>query len=427
MEKFKISGGKPLSGEIQVSGAKNAALPILAASLLVNGKTEITNVPVIEDVKRMLEIMSSIGAKVEWRGKNKLIIEAKNLDPAKMNYDAVCQFRASVMLLGSLINRFERVKIPLPGGCQIGARPLDSHILALERLGIEINRDGDFLYLERKGKPEEEIVMTEFSPTATTNLILATCLGKSKVKILCADYGYSVQELCWFLNQSGAKISGVGSHQLIIEGVEKLKETSYTIMPDPIETGTFIALAAATRSDVAIKNAVFDFLRLELEKFRLANVNFSIQEIEQRENYQLVDILVKPSSRLKAVKKIHDMPYPGFMTDLLPPFAVLMTQAEGTSLIQEWMYEDRLKYINELIKMGANVTICDPHRIIIIGPTLLTGQEMTMLDLRAGATLVIAALVAEGKSTISNIYQIDRGYEKIDERLKAIGADIKRI
>jgi len=426
MEKFEIIGGKPLSGEISASGAKNAATVLLAASILIDGKTVLNNLPVIEDVKRMIEIIQSMGAKIEWLNDNKISIEVNGLNPEKINMEAICKLRSSVLLIGSLISRFGKLKIMHPGGCQIGARSLDPHLLALKKCGFEIKEDDKHLYFEKKEKPQQEILLTEISITATENVILAMCLGKHKVKILGADYGYSVQELCWFLNQAGAKITLVGSHDLEIEGVSKLNETTYTIIPDPIETGTFIALAAATQSEVTIKNTTVDFLRLEMEKFRLANVDFTIKKVKDLEKYNLADVIIKPS-KLKAVSKVHDMPYPGFLSDLLPPFAVMMTQAEGTSLIHEWMYEGRMKYVDELIKMGANATICDPHRVIIVGPTPLHGEDMEMSDLRAGATLVIAALVAVGKSTISNIYQIDRGYENIGQRLQLINADIKRI
>jgi len=426
MENFEITGSKPLTGEITVSGAKNAATALLAASLLLEGTTTLENVPVVEDVNRMIEIMQSMGAKIEWFEENKLTIDNSDIDPKKMNSESVCKLRSSILLIGSLINRFGKIKMPYPGGCQIGARSFDTHILALEKCGFEVKQDEEFLYFEKIKDSQPEILLTEISVTATANVILAMCQGAEKIKLLNADYGYSIQDLCCFLNKAGAKIKLVNSHDLEIEGVKKLKSVEYKVIPDPIETGTFIALAAATKSNVTIKKTTVDFLRLEMEKFRLANVNFEIKEVGEADHYRIVDIIVKPS-KLKAVKRVHDMPYPGFMSDLLPPFAVMMTQAEGTSLIHEWMYEGRLKYVNELIKMGADATICDPHRVIIVGPTKLTGQEMEMSDLRAGATLVIAALVAEGKSKISNIYQIDRGYEKIDLRLKQIGADIKRI
>ncbi|MBU1164089.1 UDP-N-acetylglucosamine 1-carboxyvinyltransferase [Patescibacteria group bacterium] len=426
MENFEITGNKPLSGEITVSGAKNAATALIAASLLFDGKTTLDNVPKIEDVNRMLEIMESMGSVAEWIGENKLSIDNANIDPTKMNSESVCKLRSSVLLIGSLINRFQTIKMPYPGGCQIGARSFDTHILALEKCGFVVKQDEKFLYFEKTKDPLSEILLTEISVTATANVILAMTVGKYKIKLLNADYGYSIQDLCTFLNKAGAKIKLVNSHDLEIKGVKNLKSIEYNVIPDPIETGTFISLAAATKSNITIKHTTVDFLRLEMEKFRLANVDFEIKEVGKADHYKLVDIVIK-ASKLKAVKRVHDMPYPGFMSDLLPPFAVMMTQAEGTSLIHEWMYEGRLKYVNELIKMGADATICDPHRVIIVGPSKLTGQEMEMSDLRAGATLVIAALVAEGKSKISNIYQVDRGYEKIDLRLNLIGADIKRI
>lgn len=428
MEKFLIEGGKPLKGEITVSGAKNAATPILAATLLTGEKCEISNVPKIEDVLAMIEIMKSMGASVAWTSDNSVSIEAKNIDPVKMNTELVCKLRSSVFLIGSLIARFGQVKMPPPGGCKIGSRSLEPHFKALAPLGVKATNENGLIVLKRNKLKGARIVLEEMSPTATDNAILAAVLASGETTITLADCGYSVLDLIWFLEQMGATISGIGTHTVSVTGVDSLKGASYRVMPDPIEAGTFLAMAAATRSEIDILNCAPEFIESSLLKFREANVNFQVRpgEMDDLGHYQLAAIKIRPASKLKAVKKVHNMPYPGFTPDILPPFAVLMTQAIGTSLIHDWMYEGRQRYVSELIKMGANAIVCDPHRVLITGPTPLYGREITSFDLRAGATLIIAALVAEGESAIHNIYQVDRGYERIEERLQKLGAKIIR-
>lgn len=428
MEKFIIEGGNRLEGEITVSGAKNSATAIIAASLLSKEKCTISNVPKIEDVLAMLKIIESMGAKVEWTAPNTVSINSQDLDPIKIDHELICKLRSSIFLMGSLIARFPKLKIPPPGGCQIGSRPFDAHFNALAKMGVKIEKTDGHFYLTRNELKGAKIVLEEISPTATANALIAAVLTSGTTVLSCTDCGYSVQDLIWFLQGMGAKISGSTSHQLVIKGQKTLKGVNYQVMPDPIELGTFIALAAATRSKVNILNTAPDFIEYTLYKFQEANVNFSVNytHSDQLNHYQLANIRVEPSSKLKALDRVHNMPYPGFMADVLPPMAVLMTQANGISLIHDWMYEGRQRYVSELIKMGANATICDPHRVIIAGPTPLYGQEITSFDLRAGATLIIAALLAEGKSIIHNIYQVDRGYEKIEQRLQNLGAKITR-
>lgn len=430
MAKFFIKGGSALKGKIEVCGAKNSATPILASTLLTDEECLVNNVPRIGDVLKMLEIMKSLGAEIEWLDEHKVRIRAKNIDPSKMDFDLVCQLRSSILLMGSLLARFGEVRIPAPGGCQIGARPLDAHLFAFADLGTEVKQDNSYYYLKRGKKKKDKIIMSEFSVTATENILIALSLSHGKTLIKGAAAEHYVQDLAWFLQAMGANIKGVGTHELLVEGIDRLKGVkNYQIMPDPIEVGTFLSLAGATRSNILIKNTVPEFLETELKKFEEANLKFNVKSLKKHQsgNYQVAEIEVLPSLNLKAVKKVHTMPYPGFTADLLPPFAVMMTQAQGTTLIHDWMFEGRLKYIDELIKMGANATICDPHRALIVGPTPLFGREITSFDLRAGATLIIAALLAQGESVISNIEQVERGYEKIDERLRNLGAEIKRI
>lgn len=431
MEKFVIQGNKKLKGEIEVIGAKNAALPILAASILSSQKSVIDNLPLIGDVLSMIDILKSIGVKVRFLEKRKVEIDPSYINVGNINYDLITKIRSSVFLFGALSARVKKFQLTTPGGCQLGARILNPHISALGALGIKISKTKNIFNIENTNtrNKRRELVLSEMSVTATENAILASALSLGVTEIFCAAYDPYVVDLCRFLEKMGAKISGVGTHHLTIQGVEMLNGAEHFIMPDPIEMGTFIALGASTRSNITVKNVVPEFIRFELLKFKEANVKFKIhnkKEFKKGYGYEICDLEILPS-QLKAVKKVHNMPYPGFAADILPIFATLMTQADGVSLVHDWMYEGRMKYIEELNRMGADAFICDPHRALITGPTKLVGKDITSFDLRAGATLIIAALIAEGESIISNVRQVDRGYEKIEERLKKIGAKIKRI
>jgi UDP-N-acetylglucosamine 1-carboxyvinyltransferase len=427
-EKFIIHGGKSLKGELYVQGSKNASLAILASTLITDKRCTLKNIPQIEDVNRMVEILKSVGAEISWTHNNELTVISKKLNPENLDFDKVSQIRASIMIIGALATRFEKVTIPTPGGCQIGSRPLTAHLEGFKEMGFQITDKKDSLVIERVSTPQKEIVLTEFSPTATVNMLLIASTAKNLLTIYSAAQDYAVQDVCWFLESLGISIQGIGTHTLSITGGQIVGEPDYHIMPDPIEVGTFICLAAATRSTITIKKVAPEFIRLELKKLKEIGVSFSITNtaLSTNKKYNLADILVKPSTQLKALDKIHNMPAPGLMPDILPPLAVLLTQSNGTTLIHDWMYEGRLRYLKELIKMGANATILDPHRAIIIGPTPLYGKHITSYDLRAGATLIIAALLAEGKTQIDNIYQVDRGYQEIDKRLTHIGASIER-
>ncbi len=429
MSKFIIQGGNHLQGSIKVAGFKNAATPIIAASVLCKDKVKLHNVPVIEDVKKMIQILVSMGSQVVWTDKNSIEIDNSQLDPEKLDMELVKTMRSSILLMGALVSRFGKLKTREPGGCQIGARSLDAHLMGFEQLGIDIKTEGKFYILEKSRPSAATITMSEFSVTGTENMVMAAALNHGKIVLNIAAADPSVQDLCWFLKSMGAEIDGVGTHTLVIKGVKVLHSTEYHIMPDPIETGTFICLAGATRSDLTILNCAPQFMALELEKYKEVglkiDINYHSGESKNKE-YRLADLKVSGKVDLKAIKKIHDMPYPGFAADLLQPFAVLMTQAEGTSLVHDWMYDGRMKYVAELKKMGANIVVSDPHRVIIIGPSPLFGKEITSFDLRAGATLIIAALAATGTSVVDNIYQVDRGYEALDIRLSALGAKIER-
>lgn len=419
MEKFIINGAKHLEGEIDVMGSKNAATPILSACLLTENECIIDNVPVIADVLKMIELLQSMGVEIEWLKEHKVRVKAgSNVDPEKMDFSIVGHMRSSILLLGSLLARFRKFKIRQPGGCIIGSRPVGVHFDALEALGAEITYDKGFYCLKADKLVGRTVVLKEFSVTATENLLMAASLAEGKTTIKIAALEPHVQDLQRFLVKMGAKIKDIGIHTIEIHGVSKLHGATHTIIPDPIEAGTFAILAAATKSNIIINNVVPEDLDLVIEKMREMGA-----KIETDKN----KLIIKPTHKLNAVKKIESRTYPGVPTDLQAPFGVLATQAEGTTLIHDTLYEGRMGYINELNKMGANAVICDPHRALISGPTALYGQDITSFDLRAGATLVIAALLAEGESTINKIEQIDRGYEKIEERLQKIGADIRRV
>lgn len=426
---FIIKGGKKLRGSIEVRGAKNAAFAVLAATLLTKETCEIDNVPLVEDIFVMLEIFASIGVKHEFISERKLRISAAAVSPRNIRHDAVEKIRASVLLCGALPMRAARFTLAKPGGCSIGSRILGPHIDALAHVGVEIKKRGKYLDVtKRESAGDREIVLSEMSVTATENAVLASVVRKGTVTIYCAAAEPYVQDLCHMLVKMGAHISGIGTNTLVVKGVARLHEVKHFIMPDPIEMGTFITLAACTKSRIVIKNTVPEFIRFDMLKFAEAGVIVKIKnrkKIHEGWGYETADMEVIPSP-LIAVKKVHNMPYPGLSPDLLPMFVVLMTQSHGISLIHDWMYEGRLKYVEELKRMGADAFICDPHRALITGPTPLEGKEITSFDLRAGAVLIIAALTAQGTTVIRNVYQVDRGYENIEGRLKKIGARIER-
>lgn len=428
-KKFVINGGKVLSGKLSVQGSKNSALALLAASLVTDQPCHFYNVPDIEDLKQMIAVIKSLGALIVQPKENELIITAKNLTPENLDLETMCHIRASIQVVGALAARTESFTVVSPGGCQIGSRPLDAHLDAFRNIGFHVDDRGDNISFKRSQPMPRDVVLTEFSPTVTVNLMLAASRLNKSITIYSAAQEYAVQETGWFLKTLGVKIYGLGTHTLTVEGRADLKGADYTVMPDPIEVGTWIALAAATRSSITLLDTAPEFLRLELAIFKKIGVQYKIRNKRPspNDNYQLADIDISPPGLLNAIKHVHNMPAPGFMPDILPPLAVLLTQAHGTSLIHDWMYEGRLRYLKELVKMGASANILDPHRAIIIGPTPLFGKNITSFDLRAGATLIIAALTAQGQSKIDNIYQVDRGYQSIDKRLASIGADIKRV
>ncbi|MFA5248982.1 MAG: UDP-N-acetylglucosamine 1-carboxyvinyltransferase [Candidatus Paceibacterota bacterium] len=417
-EKFVIKGGKYLSGEVEIGGYKNAAGPALAAILLTEEECRLSNVPLVEDVFRLVEVLKGMGVEVSWTGKNELRLKAgSNVDPEKIDPVLVSKSRISVLLIGALIARFKEFKIARPGGDRIGLRPIFTHLKALEALGAQSFAEDNFYHFKREELRGQEIILKEFSVTATENLILAASLAEGTTIIKGAACEPQVQDLCWQLIKMGAKIEGVGNHTLKIEGQKKLSGVDYKIIPDVNEAATFIVLSSLTNDKVMVKNAIPDHLYLFLDKLQEMGVKL-------RKGPDFVEVYGSPE--LRSVR-IQALPFPGFATDFLPLTVPLLTQAQGKSLVHDPLYESRLNYTQELKKMGADIEVVDPHRVLIFGKTQLSGVNIESWDIRAGASLVIAGLMAKGTTIVENIYQIDRGYEKMEEKLQKLGADIQRI
>jgi len=416
-DKFVINGGKPLNGEIEVRGSKNSAGPALAAALLTQEECIIDNVPFIEDILTVLDVFKSLGVEVEKIGEESLKIKADKINPEKMDFEKASKTRISVLFFGSLLARVKDFKMPPPGGDRIGLRPISVQLKALEKLGANIEKDGNLYNVTCKELIGKEIVLSEFSVTATESVMLAGVLAKGKTIIKGAAAEPHVQDLGEMLKKMGAKIEGLGTHTITIEGVEKLHGCRHSIIPDPIEAGTFIVMGALTKGKIKVTGIDLSHLDLFLEKLEEMGVN-----LERGENY----VIVSHSPNLDAVK-VQALPYPGFPTDLLPIIIPLLLMAKGKSLVHDPLYENRFNYVHQLRKMGADIEMVDPHRTFVFGPAKLFGAKIDSSDIRAGACLVIAGLIAEGQTIIENVFQIDRGYEKLEERLQKIGADIKRI
>ena len=416
-DKFIINGGKPLAGEIEVRGSKNAAGPALIACLLTQDECTVDNIPFIEDIYNILDILKSMGVEVEKTGEETVKIKAEKIEPEKMDFEKVSKTRISVLFFGALLPRSKNFKIPPPGGDRIGLRPISVQLRALEKLGAKIERKDDIYEITCEKLAGKEIVLEEFSVTATEAVILAAVLAEGKTVLKGAAAEPHVQDLCEMLLKMGAKIEGLGTHVIKIEGVGKLHGCAHSVIPDTIEAGTFIIIGALTFGKVKVTGVDLSHLDLFLAKLEEMGVN-----IEKGEDY----VLVSHSPNLNSVK-VQALPYPGFPTDLLPIIIPLLIMAQGKSLVHDPLYENRFNYIQELKKMGADIEMVDPHRTFVFGPAKLSGSNIDSWDIRAGACLVIAALLAEGKTTIENVFQIDRGYEKIEERLQKIGADIRRV
>lgn len=434
MNAFEIIGGKKLSGELHVQGAKNEALQILCAVLLSPEKITIKNIPNIIDINKLIDILKDIGVKVSQLNENDYTFQADEINLEYMTTAAykekAAKLRGSVMMVGPLLARFGKGYIPKPGGDKIGRRRLDTHFIGFEKLGAKFVYEANeqFFKVEAKELRGTYMLLDEASVTGTANIVLAAVLAKGITTIYNAACEPYLQQLCKMLNSMGAKISGVGSNLLTIEGVERLGGCEHRILPDMIEVGSFIGLAAMTQSALTIKNTGYDHLGIIPEVFRKLGIKLERRGddifVPEQEIYE-VDTFIDGS-----ILTVSDAPWPGFTPDLLSIILVIATQAKGSVLIHQKMFESRLFFVDKLIDMGAQIILCDPHRASVIGLARqykLKGINMTSPDIRAGVSLLIAALSAEGKSTIHAIDQIDRGYQNIDKRLQAIGADIKRI
>lgn len=433
MNSFEVTGGKRLSGEIIPQGAKNETLQILSAVLLTSEKVYISNIPDIIDVNLLIELLVDMKVKVDRTSRNSCTFQADEVDVDYLSSDDYHnksgRLRGSVMLAGPMLARFKKAYIPKPGGDKIGRRRLDTHIMGFEKLGasFQYNKDGYF-YLAANELKGTHILLDEPSVTGTANILMAAVMATGSTTIYNAACEPYLQQLCKMLNRMGAKISGIGSNLLTILGVDYLAGTEHRILPDMIEVGSFIGLAAMTQSDITIKNVGLEHLGVIPERFQQLGIQMNFPgddiHIPAQEMYEIQRYMDG------GVLTIYDHPWPGFTPDLLSIVLVTAIQAKGSVLIHQKMFESRLFFVDKLIDMGAQIILCDPHRAVVIGlerEQKLKGISMSSPDIRAGVALLIAALSAEGKSTIQNIEQIDRGYQNIDARLQALGADIKRV
>jgi UDP-N-acetylglucosamine 1-carboxyvinyltransferase len=434
MHSFEVIGGSKLKGEITPQGAKNEALQIISAVLLTSHEVTISNIPDIIDVNLLIDLLADIGVKTNRIDRNTCSFTADSID---LEYLKTQEFRkksgrlrGSVMMAGPMLARFKEAYIPKPGGDKIGRRRLDTHIVGFERLGAQFTYDtGDsFFHLRGDNMKGTDLLLDEPSVTGTANIVMAACLTKGTTSIYNAACEPYIQQLCAMLNRMGAKISGIGSNLLIIEGVTSLTGTSHRMLPDMIEVGSFIGMAAMTQGSLRIREAGIKHLGIIPEKFRQLGIQMEFDNddivIPEQDLYEIGNFLDG------SVLTIYDHPWPGFTPDLLSIVLVVATQARGSVLIHQKMFESRLFFVDKLMDMGAQIILCDPHRAAVVGLARehkLRGITMSSPDIRAGVALLIAALSAEGKSIIQNIEQIDRGYQQIDERLRKLGAQIRRV
>jgi len=429
MAKFIIEGGNKLAGSLNVNTAKNSTVAILCASLMIKGKTILYDVPRIEEVYRILEILSSIDVKVEWTDEHTLSLDTSaKLQMENMDKKATEITRSSLMLLGALAAREKEFKIYKSGGCRLGERTVKPHLFALEQFGVSVESKNKYYDVRNKPLKSADIVMYESGDTPTENAIMAAVLAPGVTTIKFASSNYMVQDLCYFLQEAGAKIEGIGSTTLKITGVKKLNSVrKYHIIPDPIEAMTFISLAVTTKSEMTIKNCPLDFLELELEKLRVMGQKMQIKNKRKSKNgkFDIVDIKFSPSELIALPDKIYGRPFPGLNIDNLPLFVPILTQAKGRTLVHDWVYENRAIYFLDFQKLGANLTLLDPHRVFVEGPSKSKGNElMCPPAIRPAVALLVAMIAASGKSVMRNSYTIERGYEDLAGRLSMVGANI---
>ena len=433
---FRINGGKKLSGSIQVNTSKNAAVALLCAALLNRGKTVLRHVANIEEVYRIIEVIESIGVRVRWLNNHR---DVEIVPPAKfameqINLDSARMTRSVIMLMGVLLHKTRRFKLPYAGGCNLGARTVEPHLKALESFGLKVNTTSGFYnsnVTPVDGAKSIKIVLTERGDTVTENVLMAAALHSGVTEIHNASSNYMVQDVCFFLEKLGVKIEGIGTTVLRIRGLADVnRNISYEISEDPIEAMSFVAAGLVTKSEITVKRAPLEFLEVELETLRGmgANLKVSAEYLSRNERTKLVDITVKPSSLTCAVDKIHPMPYPGLNIDNLPFFAIIAAVAEGSTMIHDWVYENRAIYLAELSRLNVMTQLIDPHRIIITGPAKFKAAEIvTPPALRPAVVLMLGMLAADGQSVLRNVYSINRGYEDFARRLNSLGADIETI
>ena len=426
MAHFVVEGPCKLSGEITPSGNKNAALPMLAATILAREPVTLRNLPLIGDVRTIVKILEGLGCTVDWLDPHSIRIDPSRLTSTKPQADLARRIRGSALLAGPLLTRCGRATLPFPGGDKIGRRRMDTHLMSLGALGarLTLGKDSWTVACGRR-LVGDDLLLDEASVTGTENTVMAAACAEGTTTIFNAASEPHVQALCRMLNTMGANISGIGTNRLVIEGVESLGGGEMTIPSDYIEIGSFIALAVASGSEITIRNAAPDDMKMILMVFRRLSIEIDI--IGEDIHVPVHEKLEVRSDLGGAVPKIDDAPWPGFPADLTSIALVAATQAEGTIIIHEKMFESRLFFVDRLIEMGAKIILCDPHRAVVVGPSELHGTRMASPDIRAGMALLIAALCAKGSSEIHNIEQIDRGYEAIDTRLNALGANIQRI
>ncbi len=424
-----INGGKKLKGVVETQSAKNSAVALLCAAVMIKGKTTLSDMPQIEEVSRIIELLQSIGVKTRWVKDNVLEIDASgNLKLDNIDVNASEKTRASIFFWGALAARVKSYKLPKSGGCHLGERTVRPHWYALAKLGVKIESEDCYYQVKNSALKGAYIVMYESGDTTTENVIMAAVLAKGKTTIKMASANYQVQDLCYFLIKAGAKIKGIGTTTLEIEGVEALKAMDYPIMPDPIVAMTFISVAIATASNLTIKNCPLEFLELELCKLDVMGQKYKIknERLSQNGHFKIVDIEIVPSKLTALPDKIYGRPFPGLNIDNLPLFIPILTQAHGRTLVHDWAFENRAVYALELQKLGAGVTLLDSHRLWVEGPTKFVPNElMSPPALRPAVNVLICMLAANGKSILRNTYVIDRGYQNLYAVLNSVGADIK--
>ncbi|MGB2953494.1 MAG: UDP-N-acetylglucosamine 1-carboxyvinyltransferase [Gaiellaceae bacterium] len=423
-QSFVIEGGRPLNGRIRAAGNKNGALPILAACLLTSEPVLLRNVPHIRDVETMVELLADIGAEVEWQAPNEIRVHAAEVLKYELDEELCSRIRASILLAGPLLARCGRAVVPPPGGDVIGRRRLDVHIDALERLGADVQANGPY-DMRTEGLRGARLFLDEASVTGTENVVMAAVTARGETVIGNAACEPHVQDLCRFLVALGARIEGIGSNVLRIEGIETLRGGEWRIGPDHIEVASFIGLAAVTPGEVLIEEVVPEDLASIVHVFQRLGIRMELGDASIR--VPDGQELVIRDDLGGQIPKIEDGPWPAFPADLTSIALAVATQARGTVLVFEKMFENRLFFVDKLVNMGARIILCDPHRAVVSGPTRLYGERLTSPDIRAGMAMLIAGLCAEGVSTIGNVGEIDRGYERIDDRLRPLGARIERV